>query len=422
MKKILALTVAIIMAFSLVACNNAASSAPESTPASTPAAEKQDVSLRMWGAEEDQAMLQGMIDAFAAKYADVANITVELGTESESTAKDTVLTDVTAAADVYAFADDQLNDLVKAGALQEITDIEGRLSADDVKTRNVAGSIDAATGIDGKLYAFPMTADNGYFMFYDKSVFTEEDVKTMDAMLDAAAAAGKQITMDPTSGWYLYSFFGGAGFTLGLEADGQTNICDWNAEGGTDVAQAMLDIAAHPGYVRLDDAAFVSGMLDGTIAAGVNGVWNATVAEEAWGENYAATKLPTYTLAGEQVQMGSFAGYKLIGVNPHCENVGWAMLLADFITNEENQVVRFETRGLGPSNIAAASSDAVQASPAIAALAEQAAYASMQRVGGNYWGNAETFGALMVAGNPDGTDLQTLLDNLVAGVIAPPAA
>ena len=65
-------------------------------------------------------MLQGMIDSFKEHYADAANFDIQLGTESESTAKDTVLADIEAAADVYAFASDQLIDLVNAGALQSI--------------------------------------------------------------------------------------------------------------------------------------------------------------------------------------------------------------------------------------------------------------------------------------------------------------
>ena len=80
--------------------------------------------------------------------------------------------------------------------------------------------------------------------------------------------------------------------------------------------------------------------------------------------NYAACKLPTYTLHGEQVQMASFSGFKLIGVNPHSANVGAAMLLADFVTNEENEELRFQERAQGPSNInalAAASSPALTA-------------------------------------------------------------
>ena len=69
--------------------------------------EKQTVALRMWGAEEDQDFLKGMAESFAENYADVADITVEVGVESESTAKDTVLTDVEAAADVYSFASER---------------------------------------------------------------------------------------------------------------------------------------------------------------------------------------------------------------------------------------------------------------------------------------------------------------------------
>lgn len=422
MKKTLALVLALVMALGLVACGGTPASTPAaSTPAATNA-EKEDIALRMWGAEEDQTMLRAMADAFIAQHADVANITIELGSESEATAKDTILTDVEAAADVFAFADDQVNELIAAGALQEVTDIEGRLSLADVKGRNVAGSIDAASGGD-KLYAFPMTADNGYFMFYNKEFISAEDAKTMDGILAAAEKAGKKATMNLADGWYLYSFFAGAGLSLDLNADGLTNTCDWNsttnAIPGVDVTQGVLDIASNKSFIPLNDEAFVAGVKDGSLVAGVSGVWNANVAEETWGENYAACKLPTFTVAGDQVQMGSFAGYKLIGVNPHCENVGWAMLLADFITNEENQVTRFEIRGLGPSNIAAAGSEAVQASPAIAALAEQAGFATVQRVGGAYWSPAQTFGAILSSGNETNEDLQVLLDTLVEGVIAP---
>ena len=64
-----------------------------------------------------------------------------------------------------------------AGALQEIL-----LNPEDVKSRNLTGSVEAAT-MDGKLYAYPMTADNGYFLYYDKSVLSEDDVKSMDTLL-----------------------------------------------------------------------------------------------------------------------------------------------------------------------------------------------------------------------------------------------
>lgn len=116
--------------------------------------------------------------------------------------------------------------------------------------------------------------------------------------------------------------------------------------------------------------------------------------------------------------MSSFAGYKLLGVNAYSKNVGWAMELAKWITNEENQTLHFTEKGMGPSNIAAASSDAVKESVAINALIEQSDYATLQRVGANYWDPVATFGAIMVDGNSDNQDLQTLLDNTVDGVTA----
>ena len=433
MKKQISLALAGAMALSLAACGGSAStatstpeaaSAAESTAASTEAATdgdvldqaaaaafSKDVTLTMWGAEEDQDLLREISDKFIEKYGNYGGkITINLGAQSESTAKDTVLTDPTAAADVYAFADDQLNELVKAGALQEV-----QLNADDVKNRNTPASVDAAT-VDGKLYAYPLTADNGYFMFYDKSFFTEDDVKSLDTMMEKAAAAGKKVSMDVANGWYLYSFYAGAGLKLGLADDGVNTVCNWNEAPGADVTQAVIDICKNPGFIALKDEEFTGKLKDGTLVAGVNGTWRANDASEVWGANYAACKLPTYTLNGEQVQMASFSGFKLIGVNPHSANVGAAMLLADFVTNEENEGLRFKERTQGPSNINAL---AAASSPALTAVVDQSEYATLQRVGGNYWASAETLGSICVNGNPDGKDPQALIDDAVAGFTAP---
>ena len=440
MKKQLALATAALMALSLAACGNTAtaSSAAESTStaasseaASTDstaaddgdvlqqaaaAAFANDVTLTMWGAEEDQELLRTIADNFIKEYGNYGGkITINLGTQSESTAKDTVLTDPTAAADVYAFADDQLNELVQAGALQEV-----QLNADDVKSRNTAASVDAAT-VNGKLYAFPLAADKGSFMFYDKSFFTEDDVKSLDTMLEKAAAAGKKVSMDVANGWYLYSFYAGAGLNLNLADDGVNTVCNWNEAPGADVTQAVIDICKNPGFIALKDEEFTGKLKDGTLVAGVNGTWRANDAAEVWGDNYAACKLPTYTLNGEQVQMASFSGYKLVGVNPHSANVGVAMMLADYITNEDNQAKRFNDRQLGPSNIAVNESEAVQSAPAIAALAEQSDYATLQRVGANYWSSAASLGEILVSGDTQGKTTQQLVDDAVAGITAPVA-
>ena len=395
----------------------------------TASGEKQDVSLRLWGAEEDQTLLQSLIDSFEEEYADAANITVELGVESESTAKDTVLTDVEAAADVYAFASDQLPDLVNAGALQSVDEMDEALQAyagkrvEDIESANSADSVEAAT-FNNTLYAFPMTADNGYFLYYDSSVLSADDVATWDGMLAKADEAGKKVAMTLASGWYNASFFYSAGFTTGLNDDGSTSM-DWNGNAdytGVEVTQAILNIAGSPAFMAVADGDISNQIASGQLCAAVSGTWDAKAAQQAFGDGYAATKLPTFTIAGDQLQQASVSGYKLVGVNAHSENVGWAALLADWITNENAQQQRFEERQIGPSNNTVLESVAVQSNVALAALAAQNEFGVVQFAGQNFWDPAATFGEIVAKGelNADDTDaIQTALDTLVEGATAP---
>ena len=391
--------------------------------------EKQTVALRMWGAEEDQALLQTLIDSFVEEYSDVADITVELGVESESTAKDTVLTDPTAAADVYAFASDQLPDLVNAGALQSVDDMDEALQAytdksvADIESANSADSVEAATFND-TLYAFPMTADNGYFLYYDSSVLSEEDVASWDTLLAKANEAGKKVAMTLASGWYNASFFYSAGFTTSLNDDGSTSM-DWNGEAdytGVEVTQAMLNIASNPAFMAVADGDSSNQIASGQLCAAVSGTWDAEAAQQAFGDGYAATKLPTFTIAGDQLQQASVSGYKLVGVNAHSENAGWAALLADWVTNESAQQQRFDERQIGPSNVAVLESDAVQSNIALAALAAQNEFGVVQFAGQNYWDPAATFGQMIAQGELSADDtagIQAALDTLVEGATAP---
>lgn len=441
MKKLTALLLAATMTFSLTACGNpevAGDSAPAQTPAETPEeapapaeapTEKQDVSLRMWGPEEDQAMLQSMIDAFKEHYADYANFTIELGVESESTAKDTVLTDIEAAADVYSFASDQLIDLVNAGALQSIDEMDGALQAyagksvADVKAANVEGAVEAST-YNNTLYAFPLSADNGYFLYYDSNVLSAEDVKSWDTMLAKAGEAGKRVGMTLASGWYNASFFYGAGFTTGLNEDGTTAI-DWNGTAdisGVSVVQSMLDITSNSAFLAIADGDISNQIASGELCAAVSGTWDAIAAQEAFGDGYAATKLPAYTAGDKQIQQAAVVGYKMVAVNAYSQNAGWAALLAEWITNEENQAIRFAEREVGPSNKNVAASSEVEANAAIAALAEQSEYGVVQTVGGNYWDPTGTFGEMIAQGNlarDDEAAIQAALDTMVEGVSAP---
>lgn len=371
------------------------------------------VELTLWCSEtkEYQGVMAELVEEFKATYPDV-DFNITIGAESEANCKDDVLVDVEAAADLFVFPDDQLLDLVNAGALQSVA---ATYTYDPAET-NAASTVEAAS-VGGTLYAYPLTASNGYFLFYDKNALSEEDVSSWDNLIAAAEAQGKTVGMEISGAWYLYGFFSGAGLDMYLGDDGK-NVCNWNATDtkytGADVATAITEIcksAAVKNCVNEDAQAFA---LNGEMIADVNGTWASTAFEEAYGDGYAAAKLPTFTVNGDQVQMGSFAGYKFIGVNSYSKNPGWAMLLAEFLTSESSQEKIGIATGEGPSNLAAAASDEIASAPALAALAEQAEYADLQRVGEAYWDPAASLGESLVEGSYD--DVQSLLDEAVAGI------
>lgn len=385
------------------------------TVSGTDEADNGVVELTVWSEEDNFDLLNQMIDSFKQKYAGQAEFEINLVQGSDSETKNVLLGDIHNGADVFPFADDQLSAMVAAGALYPVP------NADEVKNANIEEAVSAAS-INGTLYAYPMTADNGYFLYYDKNVLSDEDVQTMDGMLAALEAAGKTFSMQLNSGWYLYSFFGNTGLEFGVNDDGVTNYCNWNAtEGdikGIDIAQAILNITSSPAFINEEDGDFVAGIQSGSVAAGISGVWNAVAVKEAWGSDYGAVKLPTYTVAGQQVQMASFTGYKMMGVNAYSKHPEWAAKLADWFTNEENQTLRFEQRAQGPSNSNAAASDAVKQVPAIQAVIAQSQYGKLQRVGNSYWDACTAFADTMAAGNPSGQDLQEIMDTLVDGITA----
>ena len=374
------------------------------------------VKMTLWCSEttEYQKVMKEIVDDFKAAYPDV-DFDITIGAESEANCKDDVLADVESAADVFVFPDDQLYDLVQAGALQSVD----ATFTYDPAVANAPATVEAATQ-DGKLYAYPLTASNGYFLFYDSNYLTPEDVSSWDNLLAAAEKQGKTVGMEVSGAWFLYGFFAGAGLDMYRNDDG-SNTCNWNAIDtkykGVDVAEAISQLCKSKAMVNCVNEDAQAFALNGEMIADVNGTWATSGFQEAYGDGYAATKLPTLTVAGDQVQMGSFAGYKFVGVNAYSKNTGWAMLLAEYITNETSQKEIGIATGEGPSNLNAASSEEIASAPALAALSEQSAFADLQRVGNNYWGPAATLGQSLVEGNY--TDIQELLDEAVEGITQP---
>lgn len=380
MKRFTALISALALCLCMTACSNGNGNNTTSAAGGT-------VALKVWGSQDDQQVLQMMIDSFKAENPDV-KYDITLGVVGEKDTQARLLEDAAAAADVFSFPDDQITDLVNAGALYEIT-----RNKDKIESENISGAVDAAT-VNGALYAYPMTADNGYFMYYDKSVVSDEQAKTLDGVLEACKKENKKFFMDISNGWYVSSFFLAAGCTVGVDNNGN-QTCDFDNADGIKAGEAVKALCAHPSFVTGDDAVFTGGMGD-TIAAGVSGAWTAEAVMKKLGNNYAAAKLPTATIDGKQVQLKSFAGYKLVGINSSTKQPLEAMKLAEWLTNEENQLLRFEKREAGPSNTKAAQHSEVQANVALTALAAQNEFGVSQRgIKSTFWSPLEAFGTTM---------------------------
>ncbi len=373
------------------------------------------INLTVWSAEEDKELISEIAEGFKVEYGSEADFNISFKAQSEADCKDILLDDPQAGADVFAFADDQLSALAAAGVLMPIE------NADRVRAENLSSAVKAAS-VNDILYAYPITSDNGYFLYYNKAYLTPENVQTLDEILNIADRGGRYFTMDWSSAWYVYSFFGCTGMTVGLNEDGITNYCTWNSaeDGikGVDVLKAMTDITGHRSFLSSNDVGFISGAENGSVIAGISGAWNSDKMTEIWGDDLGAAKLPTYTCGGKQVQMASFSGSKLIGVNAYSKEHYWAERLAEWISNEKNQTLRFEKRGQIPSNINAAKAESVSRSPVAAAVMEQAEYSNLQRVGERFWDPPAEVAMCIYADNPPGADFQRMLDVMVNKITA----
>ena len=407
MSKILSLILALVM---VVACF-AACKTPEEPDDSTdnPLAGTYDIT--MWVSEK-----AGVADQFKAQIAAFEkanpgikiNASIEGVTEADAGSK--VVADVATAPDIYCFAQDQLARLVQAAALAA----PGGDVAAAIKANNDAGSV-AAASVAGQLYAYPMTSDNGYYLYYDTSIINAEDADSLEAIIAACEANGKKFRFALENAWYTASFF----FATGCHSNWTTN------EAGEfvsidDTFNSAEGLAAMKGMQKLAKSSCYDSDADTFVDAGaiVTGIWNAGAAAEHFGANLGATDLPSFTVDGKSYHLGSYSGNKLMGVKPQTDSKKAAVLslLAQYLTGEECQKQRFESFEWGPSNKNAQASPAVQANASLAALAKQNNYATPQgQIGGSWWDIAKVLGADAKNAATD-ADLQTALDNYDAAI------
>ena len=149
---------------------------------------------------------------------------------------------------------------------------------------------------NGSVYGFPFTG-NTWFMYYDKSVFSDEDIKSLDAMLQKGKVA---FPLD--NSWYIAAFYVANGCTL-FGADGSDADAgfDFSGDKAVAVTNYLVDLVANPNFSNGDVGT------NADAKAFFSGTWDYQKAVDAYGENLGIAPAPSITINGELKQMKAFA-------------------------------------------------------------------------------------------------------------------
>ena len=368
---------------------------------------------KIWVAEAAVELTKQQIKNYNESNGDgiVINATVEAVGESEAATQ--MITDVEAGADIFCFAQDQFARLVQASALSQL----GQAAATFVKESNAASTVSAATSGD-IVYAYPLTADNGYFMYYDKSVITDEShITSMEQLIADCEAANKYFAFElEGSAWYNAAFFFATGCKSEWTADDNGTFIkvteDYYSENGLKALKGMYKLLKSKAYLNSSASSSFSAATGSAIL--VSGAWAYNEILEILGDNFGVAELPSFTVDGSTYHLASFSGCKLLGVKPQQDAKRSTALhkFAQYLTGEAAQSERFDTLAWGPSNLKAQDDPDVQANPALAALLKQSQYAVPQGQYPNFfWDNAKTIAT--GAKDSDGSDeaLNAVLKN-----------
>ena len=320
----------------------------------------ENVRLMVWSPSQDQSMdsgewLQTCCNRFAELHPEW-NITFVYGVADEAGAAGTVSQDAEASADVFMFANDTLTTLTDAGALAKF----GGIYADEIANTNSQGLVDSLT-MDGYIYGVPFTT-NTWFMYYDKSVFSEDDIKNLDTML-----AKGVVSFPFTNSWYLPAFYFGNGCTLFGDGTQEELGVDFSGQKAVDVTNYLIDLYNNPNFIVDADGSGMAGLRDGSIKAIFTGSWDAVAIKEILGDNMGVAALPTFTLNGEEKQMYAYAGSKAIGVNTNSKYMVQAIQLAIYLGGAESQQLHYDLRTVIPCNTQLLADPAIASDELVAA-------------------------------------------------------
>jgi arabinogalactan oligomer/maltooligosaccharide transport system substrate-binding protein len=291
-----------------------------------------------------------------------------------------------------------------------------------VKTTMAQAVVDTVT-VDDAIYAIPFT-HNTFFMYYDKTLLTEEDIKSLDTIMAKETPENVyNFCFDSAGGWKLAAWYYGAGNTIyGENALDFAKGCDWNNANGLAVTNYIIDLINNPKCAYSDDVSLTELAADHRIGAWFDGSWNYNLYKDALGDDLGLAVIPSYTLNGTSYQLKGFYGSKAIGVNAQSKNMPVAVAFAAYLGGEEMQLQRFQETGQVPTNKTVGESEAVQADEVAKVLVAEANTASVMQptsaeFSSRYWSNVAAFTTEIRSGDFNKDNAQEKLDTFVSTLV-----
>lgn len=353
--------------------------------------------ITVWNDAKEEAVIKDVVKKWndAAPANNKLNVTFKAVSEADggsTLGKDPKVKDYPS---LVAIADDQLASLAQKQYIAGLSDyFKNKVVAADTEI------VVTSSSYENTLYGFPITNDNGYFLYYNSKKLTAGDVKSLETIISKASATGT-FAIDIDNGWYGNSFYQAIAGTTSLKWEmkqvGDTvkdvyPTLDWDKPECVKAAEYLHSFLG-PAYtagsiIDADDSAIVGGFGEkANVIAAVSHINNYKAVIEA-NPDVKCVELPSFTVDGKAHHMASFSGSKTYVVNKYAtkgEQLA-AMVLGDLLTNEYAQTKRFAERNTIPCNKAAAAA-CTDLNEGQRALLAQANYAAVQATsaGASYW-------------------------------------
>jgi len=324
-KKIWVLLVMMITALMITACGSTKAQATfgqNSDEEEEQEEENVGYKFIIWGRAEDLSeesgnWLKTRCDMFAAKYPD-DEITFEFKEYTPEDAMKAMEENRENAPDIYIFNNSQINELVEDRLLTRLWG-----ETEEYVLNSNAQEISDTTTYQGKVYGIPISA-NPYVLYYDKTVYTKEDVESLETIIQKG-----KLSYPLEDETYTKSF-GEVDESFLNTLKKNDNLLD-----DEDVTQSIANLQA--------------GVINAMVLD--SSVYNQV--KEVLGERMGAAALPTYVYNGETRQMKRVIDTQIIGVNLDCDNFEMTIALATYLGSADAQQMHYDMSGAIPVNISA---------------------------------------------------------------------